>query len=144
MRFLGVCFGFIFLLSLSGCATMRKNDSMEMQGLKNQVSVLESQLKIKDDESATLQDSLRVKESKSATPALRRNIGEVKSRPTMRQIQQSLKNAGYSPGSVDGVSGRKTREAIKAFQRDNKITPDGRAGKKTWELLKEYLDKKSK
>ena len=51
----------------------------------------------------------------------------------------ALKNAGYYSGKVDGVKGRNTKRAIKAFQRDHGLVSDGVAGKKTWDLLSKYL-----
>ncbi len=50
---------------------------------------------------------------------------------TVRTLQQKLKNWGYYKGSVDGIYGSKTVEAVKYFQRKNKLTVDGIAGPKT-------------
>lgn len=50
---------------------------------------------------------------------------------TVKTIQQKLKNWGYYKGSVDGIYGSKTKEAVKYFQRRNKLTVDGIAGPKT-------------
>ena len=50
-------------------------------------------------------------------------------------IQTKLKNWGYYTGSVDGVYGSKTEEAVRYFQRTNGITPDGVAGPATLNLL---------
>ena len=49
----------------------------------------------------------------------------------VRQIQKKLKDAGYYTGAVDGIFGAKTRDAVKAFQRDCGLTVDGVAGPKT-------------
>ena len=49
----------------------------------------------------------------------------------VRKIQQRLKNWGYYTGSVDGIYGTKTRDAVKYFQRKNGLTVDGIAGKNT-------------
>ncbi len=49
----------------------------------------------------------------------------------VRQIQTKLKDAGYYTGAVDGIFGAKTRDAVKAFQRDCGLTVDGIAGPKT-------------
>lgn len=46
-------------------------------------------------------------------------------------IQSRLKNWGYYTGSVDGVYGQKTADAVKAFQRKNGLTADGIAGPAT-------------
>lgn len=47
------------------------------------------------------------------------------------QIQTKLKRWGYYNGSVDGIYGNKTVEAVKYFQRKNGLTVDGIAGSKT-------------
>ncbi len=49
----------------------------------------------------------------------------------VRQIQTKLKNWGYYSGSVDGIYGTRTRDAVKYFQRKNGLTPDGIAGPAT-------------
>ncbi len=53
----------------------------------------------------------------------------------VKQIQTNLKNWGYYSGSVDGVYGSQTFEAVKKFQRKNGLTADGIAGTKTLEAL---------
>jgi len=47
------------------------------------------------------------------------------------QIQTKLKRWGYYTGSIDGIYGTKTVEAVKYFQRKNGLTVDGIAGKNT-------------
>lgn len=59
--------------------------------------------------------------------------------PTNQQIQQALQNAGLYQGTVDGVIGKKTKAAIKAFQEQNGLTADGKVGKKTWAKLAPFL-----
>lgn len=139
---------FVFLFSLTGCATSRKRKDLEIQGLKNQLSVLEAQIQAKDEEISGLRDTL-AKAAEEKTELTKRVskkkvIGEIKSRPSVKQVQIALQNAGYNPGSIDGRKGRQTRDAIKAFQKANNLQADGKVGKKTWELLKEYLYKKVK
>jgi carboxyl-terminal processing protease len=56
----------------------------------------------------------------------------------------ALKNAGYDPGKIDGKMGKQSSEAIKAFQKANNLPVDGKVGKKTWSLLRDYLNKKVK
>jgi len=43
----------------------------------------------------------------------------------VRWVQQNLKNLGYDPGPVDGVTGARTRSAIIAFQTDISVAPTG-------------------
>lgn len=142
------CVLFIFLISLSGCATARKQTDLEIQGLKNQISVLEAEIQSKDEEISSLRDALsktvEQKEKLAKEAGRKKLIGEAKSRPSIKQIQIALINAGYNPGSIDGRMGKQTREAIKAFQKANNLKEDGKVGKETWNLLKEYLYKKIK
>lgn len=49
----------------------------------------------------------------------------------VKQIQTKLKKWGYYKGSVDGIYGYNTYLSVKAFQRKNKLTADGVAGKAT-------------
>lgn len=141
----GVTLGVLVFLvvSLTGCASARKKHELEVQGLKNQVSVLESQVQSKDDEITILRNSLTAEKETSL-----RNTGaeilESKSRPNAKLIQTALKNAGLYEGAIDGKMGRKTREAIRAFQKANSIPVDGKVGKKTWNVLRSYLESKVK
>ena len=49
----------------------------------------------------------------------------------VRKIQKKLKELGFYSGSVDGIYGTATKQAITAFQKSCGITADGIAGKKT-------------
>ncbi len=40
----------------------------------------------------------------------------------VRQLQQDLKTAGYNPGTVDGVYGGKTQDAVDAYLADHGMT----------------------
>ena len=53
----------------------------------------------------------------------------------VKTVQRKLKNWGYYTGSVDGIFGSKTKEAVKYFQRKNKLTADGIVGPKTLSAL---------
>ncbi|BCI61573.1 spore cortex-lytic enzyme [Solibaculum mannosilyticum] len=53
----------------------------------------------------------------------------------VRQIQTKLKNWGYYFGQVDGIYGSETQEAVRFFQRKNKLQVDGIAGPKTLEAM---------
>lgn len=50
---------------------------------------------------------------------------------TTRELQEALKARGFDPGSVDGVMGRNTIAAIRAFQAANGLAVDGVAGPNT-------------
>lgn len=127
-------------IALSGCASTAKSKDMQMQGLRNQINLLETQLQNKDEEIENLRYELEKAKDLNKSNAVR----EVKSRPNTKQIQIALSNAGFYPGKIDGKMGKKTKEAIKTFQKANNLKVDGRVGKKTWALLGEYLERKVK
>lgn len=49
----------------------------------------------------------------------------------VRKVQTKLKSLGYYKGSVDGIYGTATRDAVVRFQKNCGITADGIAGPKT-------------
>lgn len=53
------------------------------------------------------------------------------------EIQRRLKALGYDLGNseIDGILGRKTREAIKRFQQDRGLLVTGRVDEETWQAL---------
>ena len=53
----------------------------------------------------------------------------------VKTMQQKLKNWGYYKGSVDGIFGKQTREAVKYFQRKNGLKVDGIVGNQTLKAL---------
>lgn len=67
--------------------------------------------------------------SLSAIPALAQGGA------TIRDAQQALKDKGFDPGPVDGVNGPATRAAVKKYQAQQNITPDGVLGEKTLDSL---------
>ena len=53
-------------------------------------------------------------------------------------IQRFLADNGYNPGPIDGVSGAKTKAAIKAFQSKNGLLSDGVVGNRTKSAMRAY------
>ena len=79
--------------------------------------------------------------TKSHTSGGKRPGGKAASaslKPSTREIQQALKNAGFYQGKVDGHTGSMTRDAVKEFQRVQGLTDDGVVGRQTWAKLKAY------
>ena len=60
----------------------------------------------------------------------------------VRQLQQKLKDLGYLSGSADGKFGVATEAAVIAFQKNNNLTADGKAGTATLNRL--YSDEAKK
>lgn len=53
----------------------------------------------------------------------------------VRKIQTKLKQLGYYNGSIDGIYGNNTKNAVIAFQKNCGLTADGIAGPKTLSYL---------
>lgn len=129
------------VVTLAGCATMRKKENPETLAMKDQVADLQKQVQQKDAEIESLRRALsRTTEEKYAVAKKERSIEESSSVPSVTKIQTALCNAGYTI-EVDGKLGRQTRAAIKDFQKANGLTVDGKVGKKTWAQLEPYLNK---
>lgn len=69
----------------------------------------------------------------AAVPAAVYKVGSTGS--TVKTIQRKLKNWGYYSGSVDGIYGTQTKNAVKYFQRKNGLTADGIVGNATLKAL---------
>lgn len=55
---------------------------------------------------------------------------------SIKMVQRLLKYMYYSVGTIDGIKGTNTTNAIKKFQKDHSLTADGIVGTKTWASLK--------
>lgn len=64
---------------------------------------------------------------------------EMPNNPTSKDIQQALKNAGVYGGPIDGNIGPKSKKAIRDFQTQNGLSPDGKVGPRTWKKLAPHL-----
>ncbi len=53
----------------------------------------------------------------------------------VKEVQRRLKQWGYYKGSVDGIFGSGTRDAVIAFQKKNGLTADGIVGAATYKAL---------
>lgn len=67
-----------------------------------------------------------------------RNIKQGSKGDDVKELQRKLIAAGYSCGSTgaDGICGKNTVAAIKAYQKDHGLSVDGIAGRKTMASLK--------
>jgi hypothetical protein len=76
----------------------------------------------------------RPKVYKYSTPLLGRDTSTTDLKRinfAVRSIQKELTGQHYDPGPLDGVFGRKTRDAVKAFQRAHGLVVDGVVGPTT-------------
>ena len=135
-------------VAVSGCAGSRQVG--ELKRLQSQVTLLDdrvSQLErgsVNWSSSATMHEPIAESapviselSAKAAAPSIGADLS---TKPTTRQIQQALKNAGFYQGAVDGKMGPLTREAIREFQRVQGLKDDGLVGRQTWTKLSAYAD----
>jgi len=153
--FLAVMIG---LIAFSGCAS--RKTSKKVDTLQAQMGVVTDELVRLDQSLQDTRAALQAEEARKAQ--LQGELGATESRigtleeeegvirgiyrtpsgfelPSVN-IQKALKKAGYYNGALDGKIGPATRDAIRAFQRDNGLTADGVCGRQTWAKLKSYLD----
>ncbi|MGF7057979.1 M14 family metallopeptidase [Brassicibacter mesophilus] len=57
----------------------------------------------------------------------------------VKLVQSILTKIGYNPGTIDGIYGEATRQAVMEFQRNNGLTSDGIVGPMTWRLLDRFI-----
>jgi len=126
---------FLLVLLLSGCATPLARRA-QTQELQNRINLLERELMARNEQIRSLERELSRKERE----VRRTREARVTPSPTPKRIQRALRNAGFYRGPIDGKIGPKSREAIKAFQRANGLTPDGIVGRRTWPKLSKYLN----
>lgn len=144
---MGILLVVVLTLPLTGCALF------EVQDLDSRVSTLEKRVN-------AVENRAYEKDAQPQTPQTVETVTyvtpieiEVKKPPrrtasktstitmTKKEIQTALRNAGYYNGSIDGVLGNKSREAVRKFQADNGLKVDGLVGTETKNILIDYLSK---
>ena len=138
------------LMMLSGCASMQAGRGMER--MQTQVQLLDDRVAQLERSIARLPSSELSMADASAAPPPVEPVGPVlptaaspvtsspSAKPTTREIQQALKNAGLYQGAVDGKMGSVTKDAVREFQRVNGLKADGVVGKRTWAKLSAYTN----
>ena len=59
--------------------------------------------------------------------------------PVCALLQLTLAELGFEPGPPDGIFGRRTEAALRAYQKSADLTADGIAGPATWASLEPVL-----
>ncbi len=138
-------------LLVSGCAATVQSGKKEGE-LKTQVAALETrvnELNQRVEELSPKQETIEPQGQGRQTARMENTSAHQKANAkaggilSTKQIQLALKTAGYYNGTVDGKAGPQTKEALKAFQRANGLTPDGVAGTKTAAALTKHLSSDS-
>ncbi len=68
-------------------------------------------------------------------PVLRKGSGGVGQAPSVERLQRRLNRLGQFGLSPDGDLGKETDTAVRAFQRSQRLKPDGVVAAKTWLVL---------
>lgn len=117
------------LVILTGCLKNTADENMSMEPNAAEDAVVD----VTQEPQAAQGKSVSVEPADSQTSAVEK--------PSVQDIQQALANSNLYEGKIDGILGPNTRKAIEAFQSQNGLKVDGKAGPKTWQKLKEYLVK---
>ncbi len=130
--------------AIFGCGK-RKKDEAVMDGLSGVTS--ENVVFLNDEQSYAESVPVLVENAEnvatnaqSETEMIPGVEAQTTGKPTSKQIQFALKNAGFYNGKVDGEIGPRTKKAIEAFQAQNGLKADGKVGVRTWRMLSTYLN----
>lgn len=128
------------LIAATGCVSKGRHQS-EVSDLQGQLTQTQAALKAQEEKNKALEE--QISGSRPVVP-VEAYQGSTNRTPSgfelpAADIQKGLKSAGYYSGVIDGKIGPDSREALRNFQRDNGLTPDGVCGRQTWNKLKTYL-----
>ncbi|MGI6173506.1 MAG: peptidoglycan-binding domain-containing protein [Christensenellales bacterium] len=71
------------------------------------------------------------------------SAAEYKDKATIKKVQETLNARGYDCGTPDGISGKKTKEAICAFQKEKWLEVTGAVDDRLWNALELYESKEA-
>lgn len=129
---------FFLVFCLASCGKKRETLQAEQEPLSIEVSPMPTS----SSQEASLENAMVISQSDKNIAIPLPPQGPYK--PTSQQIQIALKNAGYYNGKIDGKIGPLTKKAISEFQAANNLEVDGKVGRKTWAILINYLNPKTR
>ena len=116
---------------------LTRSDAIQKTDLKNQPRSATSVRGTLQPATSGTEGSPRTEETEDVHEAIQEY--RLRSAKRVKQVQRALKQAGFDPGSVDGLIGHRTHTALLKFQRAHGLEPDGVLGVKTWEALSTYM-----
>lgn len=130
------------IVLVSGCATTRAKKVNEKAEMAGQIQAMQNEIQAKDQQIMDLQaqlDSAQVSSYDSSNYASKKSSkGSSYIRVagvSVKDVQKALSRAGFDPGPIDGRWGKKTKAAVKSFQRRHNLRADGVVGQRTWARL---------
>ena len=130
------------LFLVTGCATTRARRPDPKAEQQNQIARMQAELQAKDSEIQELEAKVEtyeqaLQQTHSGTPGTSGQSPLIRvSGVSVEDVQRALIRSGFDPGPVDGHAGKKTKAAIREFQRRNNLKVDGIVGEQTWSRLK--------
>lgn len=123
----------------------KKNVRKQLEEIRGKVTYAQTELEkerlnvlLKRSGSASKQLENAIKNLREVSASLSIPLQLNDSGPEVTELQRKLGDAGFYTGTVDGVFGLKTQNALKNFQSAKGLVPDGIAGPQTQKLLQEY------
>lgn len=148
-KFIFIIFALVSVVYLAGCGKKQQPISETQEPISmEELSKLNTSTPTVPEVATKTAPAVTVTPS-SAIPPAQTKAAEVKLeqlppsgpyKPTVREIQTALKNAGFYTGMIDGKKGPLTKKAIEDFQRANNLGVDGKVGAKTWAVLSQHLN----
>lgn len=149
-RFIGQCVLVASLVAVAGCGTTTQDRGLSGAGIGASagaiigavtgLSVVEGAVLgavggglvgslTKPDQVNMGDPAWKKSQTAQAAPAAAAAPQAVAAQPNLNQavsnLQSQLAARGYDPGPIDGVMGERTRQAIRAYQRDRQMPVDG-------------------
>jgi murein L,D-transpeptidase YcbB/YkuD len=123
----------------------KKNVRKQLEEIRGKVAYAQTELEkerlnvlLKRSGSASTQLENAIKNLREVSASLSLPLQLNDSGPEVTELQRKLGDAGFYKGTVDGVFGQRTQNALQNFQRAKGLVADGIAGSQTQELLQKY------